>query len=100
MIAKAEMPKVMAQLQLTNPKATSDDAWAWLEQNRPNLNLWLTSGVSAVKPAGLELWKLHVLGWLGCMGAGTVIGLVRWGAKRDAELFALQAKAKAKAEKA
>jgi hypothetical protein len=96
-IAKAEMPKVLAMLQAKNPAATSDDAWAWLEQNRPNLNLWLTSGVSAIKPAGLELWKLHVLGWLGTIGAGTVIGLARWGAKRDAELAAIEAKAKPKA---
>ena len=99
-LAKGEMPGVLARLQQTNPKATSDDAWAWMEQNRAGLNLWLTSGVSAVKPAGLELWKLHVLGWLGTMGAGTIIGLARWGAKRDVELAALQAKAKAKAEKA
>jgi hypothetical protein len=45
----------------------------------------------------MELVWVHVLGWLGCIGAGTVVGLVRWGRKRDAQLAALLAKAKPKA---
>jgi hypothetical protein len=52
--------------------------------------------VAAGKPKGLELWIPHVLGWLACIVAGTVVGLMRWSAKRDAELAALEAKAKAK----
>jgi hypothetical protein len=77
---------------------TQDVAFDTLERTRAGLNLWHTpaAAVAAGKPKGLELWIPHVLGWLACIVAGTVVGLMRWSAKRDAELAALEAKAKAK----
>jgi hypothetical protein len=78
---------------------TQDAAFDLLEKTRPSLNLWHTPelAVAAGKPKGMELWLFHVIGWLACIGLGTVIGLARWGAKRDAELAAIEAKAKPKA---
>ncbi|HET7775059.1 MAG TPA: cytochrome b N-terminal domain-containing protein [Azospira sp.] len=95
-LAKAEMPKVLERLQLANPLATPDQAFEWLERNRPTLNLWLTSGKGPAKPAGMELWIFHVVAWLGIIASGIWIGLGRWGRKREAETLAALAKAKPK----
>ncbi len=88
----------------THPGATQDQAYEILEKTRPALNMWHTSGAGvtkyadgSLKPAGMELWLVHTIGWIGCILAGTVVGLVRWGKKRDAQLAALLAKAKPKA---
>jgi hypothetical protein len=96
-LAKAEMPKVLAQLQQANPLATPDMAYEWLEQHHPTLNLWLTSGKGPNKPAGLELWMVHVIAWLGIILSGTLIGLGRWGRRKTEEAAAALAKAKPKA---
>jgi hypothetical protein len=96
MLGKAEMPKVLARLHLTNPLATPDMAYEWLEQHHPTLNLWLTSGKGPAKPAGMELWRLHVFAWLAIIVSGIFLGLSRWGAQKDAEAATLAAKAKPK----
>jgi ubiquinol-cytochrome c reductase cytochrome b subunit len=95
-LAKGEMPKVLAQLQQANPLATPDMAYEWLEKHHPSLNLWLTSGKGPNKPAGLELWVVHVIAWLGIILSGIVIGLGRWGRGKDAEAAAALAKSKPK----
>ena len=93
-LAKAELPKVLA----AHPGFTQDQALDFLEKTKPGLNLWMTPEATVAKgmPKGLELWKIHVLGWLFIPLAGTVIGLKRWADKRDALLAAAAAKAKAK----
>jgi len=97
--AKAEMPRVLGTLQKTNPVATPDMAYEWLEKNRPGLNLWLTSRKGPDRPAGMELWTVHVAAWLAIIAAGTFIGLGRWGRRKDAEAEAARAKALAAAAK-
>ena len=90
--------KALTEQMTAGGAMTQDAAFDLLEKTRPGLNLWHTpeAAVAAGKPKGLELWVVHVLGWLACIGLGTVIGLARWSAKRDAELAALEAKAKPK----
>ena len=60
---------------------------------------WMTpaDALASGHPKGMELWRVHVFGWLACIVVGTVIGLMRWGAKKDAEAEAAAAKAKPKA---
>ncbi|MDE3246125.1 MAG: hypothetical protein KGN80_08565, partial [Acidobacteriota bacterium] len=91
-----------AQLVAANPGMTMDAAFDRLEQFRPALNLWMTpaSAVAAGHPKGLELWKLHVFGWLACIVLGTFIGLSRWAAKKDDETLAAAAKLAAKSKAA
>jgi len=97
-LAKEAMPRVLAQLQAVNPAAISDQAFDWLEKNRPAMNLWLTSHTGPDKPPGMELWRVHVALWLLIIAAGTVVGLVRWGARQEALAQAAAAKAKPKAK--
>ncbi len=94
-LAKAELPKVLA----AHPGFTQDQALDFLEKTKPGLNLWLTPEATVAKgmPKGLELWKAHVTLWLVIPIIGTIVGLGRWAAKRDALLAAAAAKAKAKA---
>ena len=94
------MPKILAHLQQANPLATSDQAFDWLEKNRPGMNLWFTSGKGPNKPAGAELWLVHVLACLGLIASGTVIGLGRWGRRKAAEAAALAAKSQSVARTA
>jgi hypothetical protein len=75
-------------------------AYEWLEKNRPGLNLWLTAGKGPNKPAGLELWTVHVIAWLLIIVSGIYVGLSRWGRRKDAEAAALEAKRLAKAKPA
>lgn len=86
-----------AQLMATNPGMTMDVALDRLEQFRPTLNLWMTpaDALASGHPKGMELWKLHVFGWLACVVLGTFIGLSRWASKKDAETAAAAAKASA-----
>ncbi|MBS1783937.1 MAG: hypothetical protein JST24_00755, partial [Acidobacteria bacterium] len=78
---------------------TMDQAYGWLESNRPALNLWHTNEVvtAAGKPHGMELWRFHMMAWLAIPAIGFVVGMKRWGAKRDAKQDAEAAKAKPKA---
>ncbi len=92
--------KAAAALLMESHKGmTLDQAYDWLEINRPAMNLWHTpaAAIANGRPTGMELWKLHVLGWLGCMVLGTAIGLSRWAAKKDAAQDEASAKAATKA---
>ncbi|HEU4950664.1 MAG TPA: cytochrome b N-terminal domain-containing protein [Holophagaceae bacterium] len=91
--------KEIAQQIMVSKHMTLDQAYGWLESNRPNLNLWHTNEVVTAtgKPKGMELWWLHALAWLGIAGLGFLVGMYRWGAKRDALQDAEAAKAKPKA---
>jgi hypothetical protein len=93
-LSKPMMLEMLAQ----NPALTQDQAYDILEATRPTLNLWKTpaAAITAGKPVGMELWKIHVVGWLGFMVLGTVIGLRRWARKRDLAADAVLAKAKPK----
>ena len=88
---------MLAHLQAANPLATPDQAFDWLEKNHPAMNLWFTNHKGPAKPAGLELWRVHVAALLAIVAAGTLAGLSRWGRRKEAESLALAAKARAKA---
>ena len=97
-LAKGALPNVLAQLHAGNPMATSDQAFDWLEKNRPALNLWFTNHKGPAKPAGLELWRVHVAALLAIVAAGIWVGLSRWGRRQEAAAEALAAKARPKAK--
>lgn len=91
--------KEVAQQLMAAKGMTLDQAYGWLESNRPGLNLWHTgeAAIATGKPHGMELWRLHAAAWLGIAALGAAIGMKRWGAKRDAQQDAEAAKAKPKA---
>jgi quinol-cytochrome oxidoreductase complex cytochrome b subunit len=92
-IAKVDSAKLMAANGLSQ-----DQAYEWLEKNRAAINMWMTPEATLAKgmPKGMELWKVHVLAWIGIPLLGTVVGLKRWADKRDAQAAAAAAKAKPK----
>ncbi len=91
--------KDAAQQLMAAKGMTLDQAYGWLESNRATLNLWHTNEIvtAAGKPHGMELWRLHAIAWLAIPALGFVVGIKRWGAKRDAKQDAEAAKAKPKA---
>jgi hypothetical protein len=45
----------------------------------------------------MELWLVHVIAWLGILASGIVVGLGRWGNRKEAEVEDALAKARLKA---